>query len=463
MNRKSLLQKKRMRAQSLVEFALVLPLLLLVIYGLLEVGRLIFTYSIVISASREAVRYGSATGLNIAGGVPRYKDCDGIRAAAQNVDFLGVIDDANITIVYDKGPGGASLGGCPPASVATGDRITVNVTAPFIPIVPLPIGPITARSFSARTIIVNLAVAGTALPPPTVPPPPPLNTPTFTATYTPLPTSTFTPTATNGPSPTASITPTPSLTFTPSMTFTPSFTPTITNTPTQTATPVNCTLVTHSPLRRSGNTLTMDISNLTGAALNVSQVLVAWNSGTGHTGADTTLRLRSIAIGGIPIWGGDSAGPSWVSSFLYASGVTLPTGSSNIVFTFHQSYDKLSSTDKITIQFYNNGCASYTLDSSAASSCSVAGVGAISDLTGTRGGGITGTLTWTPSLEDLGGTNIYLSINNITWELLGNTGSSIGTFPVTITGSNNTQDHFRVQPINSCSNAPYSNTATIVK
>jgi Flp pilus assembly protein TadG len=47
----------------MVEFALALPLLLLLIFGILEVGRMVFTYSSVVNASREAVRYGSATGL----------------------------------------------------------------------------------------------------------------------------------------------------------------------------------------------------------------------------------------------------------------------------------------------------------------------------------------------------------------------------------------------------------------
>ena len=37
--------KKKDAAQGLVEFALVVPILLLVVYGLLEVGRMLFIYS----------------------------------------------------------------------------------------------------------------------------------------------------------------------------------------------------------------------------------------------------------------------------------------------------------------------------------------------------------------------------------------------------------------------------------
>jgi Flp pilus assembly protein TadG len=158
------------KAQTMVEFALVLPILLVIVYGVLEVGRLILTYSTVISASREAVRYGSATGLNVSGGVPRYNDCAGIRAAAQNVDFLNVFDDANISITYDKGPGTSNYSTCPVGQSTGGpsdtqintpplSRIKVTVTFSFTPLAAIvPLNPIT-RSFSnARTIIGSVQI-----------------------------------------------------------------------------------------------------------------------------------------------------------------------------------------------------------------------------------------------------------------------------------------------------------------
>ena len=158
-------RKERKRAQTLVEFALVLPLLLVLIYGILEVGRLIFIYSILVSASREAVRYGSATGLNVGGGVPRYNDCAGMRAAAQNVDFLNVFDDAAISITYDKGPGTSDYSTCPVGQATGGPtdtqintppltRIKVQVSGAFSPLAAIvPLNPITITSSNARTII----------------------------------------------------------------------------------------------------------------------------------------------------------------------------------------------------------------------------------------------------------------------------------------------------------------------
>lgn len=146
-------------AQGMVEFALALPILLLVVYGLLEVGRLVFIYSSVITASREAVRYGSANGL--INSSEQYQDCVGIKAAAQKVDFLGDIQDSNITIEYFHGLDSIPFASCPPGTVITGDRIKVTITASFTPIVPIvPLTAMTLRSSSYRTILGNVEVAG---------------------------------------------------------------------------------------------------------------------------------------------------------------------------------------------------------------------------------------------------------------------------------------------------------------
>ena len=67
----------------MVEFALALPLLLLLVFGLMETGRLLFIYASTVSAAREAVRYGAAMGKN-ASNVRYYQDCAGIKAAAKN-------------------------------------------------------------------------------------------------------------------------------------------------------------------------------------------------------------------------------------------------------------------------------------------------------------------------------------------------------------------------------------------
>lgn len=148
------------RAQAMVEFALVLPILLLLIVGLLEVGRAIFMYSAIFSAAREGVRYGSASGNNLAGD-PLYQDCAGIRDAAKNAGILLALQDNDIVIEYDHGPGSSVFASCTDAdgvdesvSVTTGDRILVTIETQYAPMIPLfvPLSPRTIDAFSARTI-----------------------------------------------------------------------------------------------------------------------------------------------------------------------------------------------------------------------------------------------------------------------------------------------------------------------
>ena len=85
------------RGQGMVEFALALPIFLLLVLGVIEFGRLLMTYSAVFSAAREASRYGAAVGTNPLG-VPFDHDCDGIRAAAVRVGGLGGVRTNSIAI-----------------------------------------------------------------------------------------------------------------------------------------------------------------------------------------------------------------------------------------------------------------------------------------------------------------------------------------------------------------------------
>src|SRR3990172_6093967 len=110
-------KKKKEVGQGFVEFALAVPILLMVLYGLLEVGRLLFIYSSTVTAARQAVRYGAVTGVSDSG-FPRYKDCAGIRAAAQNVGFIQAFE--NISITFDTGPDPDTLVVPPPYDTCDG-------------------------------------------------------------------------------------------------------------------------------------------------------------------------------------------------------------------------------------------------------------------------------------------------------------------------------------------------------
>ena len=180
---------KQHEGQGMVEFALILPILLLLVFGVMEMGRLLFIFVAVTSASREAARYGSSV-EDIGGGIPRYADCAGIRNEASTLGNLVGIQPTQISITYDSDPvitGGTpsstSLGSCPVGgtgltSVDLGARIVVQVEAnyaPLVPIVPIPSFPI--RSSSSRTILESIQV-GTAAALPTSVPGTATNTPT---------------------------------------------------------------------------------------------------------------------------------------------------------------------------------------------------------------------------------------------------------------------------------------------
>ena len=258
------------KGQGAVEFALVLPVLLLLVLGLIETGRLIFYYSAVTNAAREAARYGSATGINERG-MFRFEDCEEIINTAVQVGFLGSVQPENVNVTYDSGPGTPVLGGCPSntdgntaqppnTQVQTGTRIVVRIESPFDTMIPglLPFEDMAIRSESSRTIIRSVNILSTGV----VNKPPATFTPTFTPSFT--PTVTFTPTATFTPSqtPTFTLTPvesytpsrTPTLTLTSSVTPTPTFTATYTPTVTPSLTP-QCSITVDGVVQgRTGNT-----------------------------------------------------------------------------------------------------------------------------------------------------------------------------------------------------------------
>lgn len=149
----------------MVEFVFALPILLLLIAGTIEFGRLMAVHSMINSASREAARFAASTGDAGPGTLRHYQDCDAIRASAVRVsEPLIAIDPSNIEIEYDSGPGTALLTapgspGCPPpvAQVGLGTRVIVRVSADYEPMVPLvPLGAMSISSETRRTLVTDV-------------------------------------------------------------------------------------------------------------------------------------------------------------------------------------------------------------------------------------------------------------------------------------------------------------------
>ncbi len=75
------------RGQALVEFALTVPIFLMLVFGIIDLARLIFAFTQVIDAARQGVRYGIVEGLD-AGNV-QYLDCNGIEDAGPRYGGTG--------------------------------------------------------------------------------------------------------------------------------------------------------------------------------------------------------------------------------------------------------------------------------------------------------------------------------------------------------------------------------------
>ncbi len=159
-------QRPERRGQGLIEFALVLPLLLLLLLGIIEAGRLLVIYTSVSSAAKQAARYGSVGGDRIPdnnASDPFYMDCAGMRQAARRAGVLSGLQDSQVDILYDRGTVTQTIGSCvgdtPVLSetIENGYRVVISVTTtyrPLVPVVPIPPLPMTFQS--ARAIFKSI-------------------------------------------------------------------------------------------------------------------------------------------------------------------------------------------------------------------------------------------------------------------------------------------------------------------
>jgi Flp pilus assembly protein TadG len=139
-------RRARADGASLVEFAIIAPLLLLLIFGVVEFARIIATYTGVYTAAREGARYGSTVG-DSADGIPRYLDCDGIEEAAKAKAVMVDPDALTITVEHDGHT-------CDPAGPA--GEVTVHAettfTSPF-PILSVFLDGVTVEAEQTRSVV----------------------------------------------------------------------------------------------------------------------------------------------------------------------------------------------------------------------------------------------------------------------------------------------------------------------
>ena len=140
-------KRQRSRGQAMVEFALVAPLLFVLIFGVIEAGRFVFYYELLNHAAREGARYGIVHGARSTcpSGPPppgQANQCDptgqniklAVRSAAHDLFEVGDL------FVYDPvWTSRGSLGNPMPGDPSTGNSgrgeyVTVFVDFDYVPL-----------------------------------------------------------------------------------------------------------------------------------------------------------------------------------------------------------------------------------------------------------------------------------------------------------------------------------------
>jgi len=138
---------KRTVGQSLVEFALVLPALLLIFMGILDFGRAVFAYNSLSNAARDGARVAIVDQSTDVGGVPA-----GATEAANQATGLGLdpsdINDVQVSYLLPD-----LSGACPSRALGCVAEVTVNYQYTAItPIIGSFIGPIDLSATSQLRI-----------------------------------------------------------------------------------------------------------------------------------------------------------------------------------------------------------------------------------------------------------------------------------------------------------------------
>ncbi len=160
---------KSAQGQSLVEFALVLPILLLLFMGIIDFGRVLFTYAQSSSQMRQALRMAAVIGLD----QPVYLDCTGMRNVARRVYF---ISGQSVTVEYLKADTWSdanqdfvtklqcdATGDVEAWQLANGDILQLEVDNTIRMITPLFPETLTFTLSGRRTIVKEIALAGISL------------------------------------------------------------------------------------------------------------------------------------------------------------------------------------------------------------------------------------------------------------------------------------------------------------
>lgn len=122
------MKKQQLRAQTLVEFALVFPIAIFLILGFFDLGRAVFNFASLSNSVREATRYAIVhkEAVNDAAQTAGYLE---LKQKVFDYSFGIPASDIDVTVFIDtiKDPTG---------TVDIRDKISITATYTFVPVTP---------------------------------------------------------------------------------------------------------------------------------------------------------------------------------------------------------------------------------------------------------------------------------------------------------------------------------------
>jgi Flp pilus assembly protein TadG len=116
-------RRTRCKGSTIIEFALMALLLLAVLFGSIEMDRMLLTYTTLANAARAGVRYAIVNGYYATGTTYTTTSTQAIQTVATQFAGLGMLDQSTVTVTVAY----------PDSNNNIGSRVSVTVTAPFHP------------------------------------------------------------------------------------------------------------------------------------------------------------------------------------------------------------------------------------------------------------------------------------------------------------------------------------------
>jgi hypothetical protein len=139
------------RGQSMVEFALSLVILLILLSGIVDMGRALFTYMALRDAAQEGAIYGSTEPVDTTGITAR------VNISSNMASDMASSGDLQVQISYVDPGGNAKT-----TNICLGDGIVVQVAHNTFPLTM----PFLGAILGTQTIPINASITDTVLRPP---------------------------------------------------------------------------------------------------------------------------------------------------------------------------------------------------------------------------------------------------------------------------------------------------------